>query len=76
MSALLVNTRDAEQGDVEIRSMIDFAPGRPRSLCLESSAVHEGQRAQAPERLVRAGNRFLESFDLFSVIYVQDDARN
>jgi hypothetical protein len=76
MSARLLDPFDVEHGDVEIGSMLDFAPGRPGSLGLGSSEVHEGQRAQASERLVRAGYRFLESFDLFSVICVQDDARN
>ncbi len=67
---------DAEHSDFEILSMIDFARWRPNVLCLETSEFNEGQRAQVAERLVRAGYRFLESFDHFSVIYVQDDARS
>lgn len=65
---------DAEHSDFEILSLVDFDRWRPAVICVETSEFTEGQRAAAAERLLLAGYRFLEAFDLFSVIYVRADA--
>lgn len=62
---------DAEGCDYEILASVDLERYRPRVLCAETSEMTPDERSAFEQRIARLGYEFLETYEIFSSIYLR-----